>query len=539
MDTQRPPRVKSAAVFVGAALLLFVGMHPALSLYDEGVVLVGAERVMRGEVPYRDFWTLYAPGQFYVVSWLFGLFGVSDLVLRMYGIVIKALIVLLAWLLMGRFARPAAALGGAFAVLLLLTGAHNYGFPVFPALALSLAALTLLADAYRIRTRFWLMAACIATTVLFRQDLGAYAALAIAVGYACEPGQRLSGARRLRRMAGFLAAVALLLAPFALWLLWSVPSADLFAQLVEFPLRQYPITRALPFPLTLSTPEGHAWFHPATLSRFAVYAPFVVSVWALLLCYRRQRSGDAVERGGTVGVGVALVAMNLLFTLKGLVRVEPLHMMQSLVLSTVIIAMVVSRDDLSRPRRRWPVASAGLIAALMLPSAAFGGWAITKSVIELASEENNLLVRCLRPQLPRLRCAAVDEDTLNAVQYVQRHTSADDAIYVGTYRHDRIVANAVALYFVAERRPFTRWHELHPGLQTGAVVQQSMLDEIDRQPPRLVVLTALGASSNEPNESSRSSGVRLIDAALDAQYVETTRFGENLILQKRNDPSRP
>jgi hypothetical protein len=45
--------------------------------YDEGVLLSGAHRLLAGELPYRDFWTIYGPGQFAVVAALFGLAGES------------------------------------------------------------------------------------------------------------------------------------------------------------------------------------------------------------------------------------------------------------------------------------------------------------------------------------------------------------------------------------------------------------------------------------------------------------------------------
>jgi hypothetical protein len=39
-------------------------MDASVGPYDEGLVLFGADRVLRGDVPYRDFWTLYGPASF-------------------------------------------------------------------------------------------------------------------------------------------------------------------------------------------------------------------------------------------------------------------------------------------------------------------------------------------------------------------------------------------------------------------------------------------------------------------------------------------
>ncbi|HEV2492785.1 MAG TPA: hypothetical protein VG204_06890 [Terriglobia bacterium] len=49
---------------------------------DEGIVLAGAQRVLLGQVPYRDFFSFYTPGSYYLVALLFRLFGSSILVGR-------------------------------------------------------------------------------------------------------------------------------------------------------------------------------------------------------------------------------------------------------------------------------------------------------------------------------------------------------------------------------------------------------------------------------------------------------------------------
>jgi uncharacterized membrane protein len=52
--------------------------------YDEGIILCGADRVLHGELPYRDFWTMYSPGQYYILSILFRLIGRSLLTERLF-----------------------------------------------------------------------------------------------------------------------------------------------------------------------------------------------------------------------------------------------------------------------------------------------------------------------------------------------------------------------------------------------------------------------------------------------------------------------
>src|SRR5436309_9159036 len=67
---------------------------------DEGIVLEGAQRILRGQVLYRDFFSFYTPGSYYWTALLFKIFGNSILVPRaalvVYGGVFSALTYLLA-----------------------------------------------------------------------------------------------------------------------------------------------------------------------------------------------------------------------------------------------------------------------------------------------------------------------------------------------------------------------------------------------------------------------------------------------------------
>lgn len=55
-----------AAFFVFTVLLQIFAWSMALNLYDEGIILVGAQRVFNGDIPYRDFWSMYGPAPFFL-----------------------------------------------------------------------------------------------------------------------------------------------------------------------------------------------------------------------------------------------------------------------------------------------------------------------------------------------------------------------------------------------------------------------------------------------------------------------------------------
>src|SRR5213593_1607939 len=55
----------------------FTAMEP-----DEGILLQGAQRILAGQVLYRDFFSFYTPGSYYALALLFKIFGSSLLVAR-------------------------------------------------------------------------------------------------------------------------------------------------------------------------------------------------------------------------------------------------------------------------------------------------------------------------------------------------------------------------------------------------------------------------------------------------------------------------
>lgn len=64
-----------------------------------------AIRILEGQIPYRDFWTLYAPGSFYLDALLFKLFGVHEQVEYVAASVISALCMSSCFLLVKHWLR--------------------------------------------------------------------------------------------------------------------------------------------------------------------------------------------------------------------------------------------------------------------------------------------------------------------------------------------------------------------------------------------------------------------------------------------------
>ena len=78
-------------------------------------------------------------------------------------------------------------------------------------------------------------------------------------------------------------------------------------------------------------------------------------------------------------------------------------------------------------------------------------------------------------------------------------------------RHDTIFANDNCTYFASQRMPATRWSEFDADLQNRYDIQVQMIHELETNAPPYVVLDSEFQDMHEPIESSRSSGVTLLD----------------------------
>src|SRR5271157_3432299 len=100
------PALTTVLVLVVSFLAVALLMSPDVNAFDEGIILTDAMRVAAGEVPHRDFYALYSPGQFYVLAGLFDLFGQTVLVERLYDLAVKGGIVCFVYLIASRLMRP-------------------------------------------------------------------------------------------------------------------------------------------------------------------------------------------------------------------------------------------------------------------------------------------------------------------------------------------------------------------------------------------------------------------------------------------------
>ncbi len=99
---------------IHVVLLLIIGLLYFSLLYksilyppDEGTIAYQFERCLKGELPHRDFYSVYGVGFYLLGEWLFRLFGINLVVLRTFVVLLKLATIALVYVVSRRLVKPA------------------------------------------------------------------------------------------------------------------------------------------------------------------------------------------------------------------------------------------------------------------------------------------------------------------------------------------------------------------------------------------------------------------------------------------------
>jgi hypothetical protein len=548
-----PGMVTIAVSFLISLLYLALCMDRNVNVFDEGQILFGASRVMDGDVPYRDFYTIYPPGQIYLLAGLFKVFGTSVLVERIWDTVVRAGCVVLVLIVVSQAAPRRNAMLAAAASLVFLGYAGYYAYPVFPALAAALASVACLTPALeRSNPVRWLLASgiCVGIIVLFRHDVGVAVfgaeclILAVLTWF-----QRANGTRdAVTRLILFGMGFALVVLPAAVYFAVQGALPDMMFDIVLIPARLYVKGRSLPFPRT--------WmlrYHPEA---FAVYLPVIVCAACIPVMVTIARSfrkiAGAEETTGRPPPArrdlsftpIALLALTVIFFGKGWVHVSVIHMAMAVVASLALLA-VMAQPMTGRSTTSRLASSAAWAAMFVFTLCWLYGGLIQASrniVWATQSEAWEAPTAAVPPEagtchmpagLERMDCFRINPANAETALYVEQRTNPNDAVFVGLSRHDKIFINDVLLYFIMGRKSITRWYQFEPGLQTSEPIQREMVHELERAKPKLIVIEAIWLDWREPNDTSVSSGVTVLDDYIQRAFEPVATFGANTIMRPR------
>jgi 4-amino-4-deoxy-L-arabinose transferase-like glycosyltransferase len=371
----------TVAVFLVAFGYLLIFRHYTTIEPDEGIVLQGAQRILRGEVLYRDFFSFLTPGSFYFQALLFKLFGNSFVVPRVTLAVLGGFFSAIGYLLARRACNRSTALIAA-ALLTLTTlpyrflALHNWDSTLLACLAVYCAVRML--DSPHGAWAF-AVASLTSLTFLFEQSKGVGLGLGLVLGFASVHLLRVH--RFEFNRSNMIALMGGLAWPFVLTVTYFASRHALGQMLFdwEWPLQHYSTANHVPYGFANWSEEarhqlfasGPLWVRILTGILMSPYflIPALPPVAVLFLAYGvhrswRNRNPDARQAyylmvtGALSGLLLAIVV----------VRADIIHFMYLLPLYGLVLAWILDGRDI--PSRLFatlhPIVNAYLIFSFLI-----------------------------------------------------------------------------------------------------------------------------------------------------------------------------
>lgn len=480
--------------------------------YDSGIILTGGMRILNGELPYKDFFTMYAPGQFYldaILEFIYSevlfirfilsffqlgililLFKISNLLFEnkyyIYTIILSSM-----WL-------------GAFDI-------WNRGIIVALFLNMLLAYNIL---NYHINNKdlsYIKLGLILSAIMFFRHDVGILTFIIFNI-YLAFNKIKNSSINEIFKIYGNILIGFIPLILFAIYIFINVEFSVIYEQLINIPKDVFPKYRSLPFPNPFQSGDLLRIIKNILLSS-AFYLPIITFVLVLINYLKNIKTKNNTNKNILIYLLFILPLLNQMS-----VRSELEHALPASLMSIILIFYLI--DNLIKTKHI-------LFFTLIL----FSPNMLAYKVMKLKS----IFPVFVKSEVNNMSNLLISEDynqNLNqAINYIQNNTKTDEKIYVGLESHDIVFVNEAAFYYLADRMPGTRYHELHPGITTDKMGQEQIMFDLEKNQVNYLVLFD-NISIEEENQSVISSGEHILDLYI-AKNFEIVKVYNRIKILKR------
>lgn len=487
--------------------------------YDDAIVLYGAELVSKGKIPYRDFWTIYSPGVFYLLAFNFKLFGVTLGSSRILSAIILTLVTISIYIVIEKLSNPLYALIGFLLSVLYFKKDIAYLRAYQVAFLFCILSSLILWKYLDNEKKRWIFISGVLNGIvfLFRYDFGFYNFIAISICLIIKDEKNFQQIKK--NLFLLIIGNLFMILPFIVYLIKNNAFLEMINVFI-FSLLVYPKYRNLPYP-------------ELNLYNLILYFPIFTFLFTCikLLLSQKTKKYLLITFYLFLGLGLFIYAS---------VRFDYIHILPSLItaiiISIILIEDIINKSLISLMIRKKIINIAMIIIFLRI----FYSFFIQIDFIEerFLQKNNSLKIELPRakgfydnsPELARIQ--------LRAIQYIQKNTASEEKIFVGNIRHDKLVNNDILFYFLSERNSATKYYELNPGLTNTYPIQKRIINDLINNNVRYIVLCDFFLNRlNEPNESNKSSGINLLDRFIRNNYkflkITGNKYIKYIILLKK------
>jgi hypothetical protein len=496
--------------------------------YDEGIILNGANALLIGGAPYRDFYTNYPPGIFLTLAGIWKVFGVSLAAYRLLAVAIHLALAFLAGRLTGRMAGSRRRFSWLACGIVSCWTISLWLIPFAWIAGLALMALTVDRILWAIdkpsRRRFMIAGVVYGLVSCFRHDLFVHFTW---ITGACllVPARfwlKINAAKPSWERVGHLllgAAIPITLVWGPVVALAGVPLIvrDLFLDQVRYVMPG----RVLPMPPLFQMTPGARW-PPFLLDMFpqAVAITLAAPLLVLLHCLGRRSERTPIVFFAPVTVAVIPQMMG---------RTDSFHAVYT-VLPGLILALAFAERIWCRTRFSLVRAALPLLVAAAFTHVIQGQFWPLRDFNRAALRPDPALTIKGRRGF-QYDPHGSGENQRRVVEFIQSNTDRKERIFVGIPSHEKLVLNEVSPYFFANRLAGVRWQQFDPNLVTGRPVQEEMIASMERYHVRVVVLSSRFVNVHESQPPVLPPSP-LFDTYIREHFTERERHGPYTILTR-------
>lgn len=482
---------------------------------DEGYLVYGGKIVLEGKILYRDFFTMYSPGFFYLPALLYKIFGLSLVPTRVMLVFFLTATSIVAWYISFSLTRSRLF---SFIPSLLITfygGMHYTIFFGYHRTFFGLLALIPLIDVNLMsRKRLITLSFLSALSLLFSSEVGTSALIGI-LSFLClyhllslHAGP-ISLTQRwkllIQDILCFAIGISVFLIPVLLYFASQSALNEMLYDLFVYPVKVHRLTMGLPYPgITFGLSQGLLFY--LLRGGFTYYLSFLVYPTTLVILLRRVYKQK--EFAHDVLFLSSLLVYGIVLFQSALVRSDFAHLIFCLspvyILGTYLINM--SRERIIKFKGVSFCGDALITLLLFLVS-------ITPVIGELA----NLKINDPREgkqflSLPRGQVYVEHQwvDSLNQLaEFFEKNGREGESIFVVPY--------VPLIYFLFNRENPTKYNLLFMVGEDNDRQQKEIIEKLKRSKPRFVIY----------------SHVHLVDGKWVEDSLDGKRFGDYADLLKR------